>query len=193
VYHRQVHAPEEAAMPCRRLLASVPAVAVLVMALAVAAPARAGGGCHLPASEGRGGTLTLTELCFSPTVLRVAPSTRLTIVNRDQFTHPLGRPGTDWWWEAAPGARTSVRLDAAGTYPFFCWQHPGMVGVVVVGDGRGAGGRVATVAEAAPAAPVAAASPPARSGGIGWWPLAVAAALLAGAAGGRRLAARRAG
>jgi plastocyanin len=176
--------PEEAAMPCRRLLAPVPAVAVLVTTLAVAAPARAGGGCHRPASEGRGGTLTLTGLCFSPTVLRVAPGARLEIVNRDQLTHPLGRAGTDWWWEATAGARTTVRLDAAGTYPFFCWQHPGMVGVVVVGDGRGGAGvgKVATVAEAAPAAPVAAvAGPPARSGGgggAGWWPLAVVAALV---------------
>jgi hypothetical protein len=128
-------------------------------------------------------------------VLRVPAGTEVKLVNRDDLTHPLGRPGGDWYWDGNAGDRTSVRLDASGVYPFFCYQHPGMVGVVVVGDGAGTGGAAvldaaATVAAPAPAArttptqPGAAAVPPA-------WLLVVALAALVGAAGGARLASRR--
>ena len=47
--------------------------------LAAAPPAAAGGGCHAPATEGRGTTVALTDLCFTPTVLRVAPGTEVTV------------------------------------------------------------------------------------------------------------------
>ncbi|HZD02947.1 MAG TPA: hypothetical protein VFA46_22965 [Actinomycetes bacterium] len=186
-------------MPRRRLrlLVLVPALAAMV--LAAARPAAAGGGCHRPPSESRGDTLTLTDLCFSPTVLRVAPGTKVTIVNRDQLEHPLGRPGGAWSWDGSARDRTAVRLEAAGVYPFFCYVHPGMVGVVVVGDGRGSGGvttadlaatKSASTADAAtgPAAPTAsgpieASLPPA-------WLVVVALAALLGALGGARLATR---
>ncbi len=124
----------------RRLTVLVPLIAVLAATVLAAAPASAGGGgCHRPATEGRGDTLALTELCFSPTVLRVAPGSEVTVVNRDTITHPLSRPGGEWAWDGLIGDRTTVRLEQAGTYPFFCYAHPGMVGVVVVGDGRGTG------------------------------------------------------
>src|SRR5688572_17478453 len=112
----------------------LPAVALLLAVLAATAltavPASAGGGgCHRPATEGRGTTLALTELCFSPTVLRVDEGSQVTIVNRDPVAHPLGRPGGKWFWDGAVRDRATVGLDEAGTYPFFCFAHPGMVGV----------------------------------------------------------------
>jgi plastocyanin len=135
-------------MPRRRLLPLLLVLgAVAAATLAAAPPAAAGGGCHRPPSQGRGETLTLTELCFSPTVLRVPAGTEVQLVNRDGLTHPLGRPGGDWYWDGNAGDHTSVKLDASGVYPFFCYQHPGMVGVVVVGDGSGTtagGARLAT-------------------------------------------------
>src|SRR5512133_4107595 len=154
----------------RRLRAVVLLPAVLAAAaLAAAPPAAAGGGCHRPATEGRGTTLTLTELCFSPNVLRVAPGTEVTIVNRDALPHPLGRPGGEWAWEGKVGDRVTVRLDRDGIYPFFCYAHPGMVGVVVAGDGRGVGAGVVEVADAQPtpaegAAAAARAAPAGREG-----------------------------
>jgi len=184
----------------RRLRALVLVPAVLAATVLAAAPASAGGGCHAPATEGRGTTIALTELCFTPTVLRVAPGSEVTIVNRDSTEHPLARPGGEWGWAGTAGARTTVRLDAAGTYPFFCYVHPGMVGVVVVGDGRGAGGPV--IAVDAAAAPVAATGRPAtvaagsdRAGrDLPSFPLAwlvlVALAALVGAAAGTRIAGR---
>jgi plastocyanin len=189
----------------RRLTVLVPLLAVLaatVLAATVlaAAPASAGGGgCHRPATEGGGDTLALTELCFSPTVLRVAPGSEVTVVNRDTIDHPLSRPGGEWAWDGLIGDRTTVRLEQAGTYPFFCYAHPGMVGVVVVGDGRGAGSGVVEVADAGTAPGGAAAAPaePAAgtAGGTGPFPTAwlvlVALAALVGAVAGTRLAASR--
>jgi plastocyanin len=173
------------------LLSTVLAATVL----AAAPPAAAGGGCHRPATEGRGTTLALNELCFSPTVLRVAPGSEVTIVNRDGIEHPLARPGGEWGWDGAPGDRTTVRLARAGVYPFFCYVHPSMVGVVVVGDGRGTAGSVIAVEGAAPAA--APSEPAPAEDGPGPLPVAwlvlVALAALVGAAAGARIAQSRSG
>jgi plastocyanin len=175
----------------RRLRALVLLPAVLAATLLAAAPpAAAGGGCHRPATEGRGTTLALNDLCFSPTVLRVASGSE----------HPLARPGGEWGWDGAPGDRATVRLDRPGIYPFFCHVHPSMVGVVVVGDGKGAGGSVvevadsqaaragasATASEAAPAAARAGTFPVA-------WLVVIALAALAGAAAGARVVQSRSG
>jgi plastocyanin len=186
----------------RRLTILVPLLGVLAASLLAAAPpaAAGGGGCHRPATEGRGTTLALTELCFSPTVLRVAPGSEVTIVNRDTIDHPLSRPGGEWGWDGQTGARTTVRLDGAGTYPFFCFTHPGMVGVVVVGDGRSTGSGVVEVAAnavaPAEATAAAAAADPAEAGRgpdqfPTAWLLLVALCALVGAVAGTRLAARR--
>ena len=182
----------------RRLTVLVPLLAVLAATVLAAAPASAGGGgCHRPATEGSGDTLALSELCFSPTVLRVAPGSEVTIVNRDTINHPLSRPGGEWAWDGLIGDRTTVRLERAGTYPFFCYAHPGMVGVVVVGDGRGTGSGVVEVADngTTPGAAAAPAEPAAAGSGAGRFPTAwlvlVALAALVGAVAGTRLAARR--
>ena len=182
----------------RRLRALVLLPTVLAAAvLAAAPPAAAGGGCHRPATEGRGTTLALAELCFSPNVLRVAPGSEVTIVNRDTLTHPLGRPGGEWAWEGNVGDRVTVRLGGDGVYPFFCYAHPGMVAVVVAGDGRGAGTGVVPAADPqpAPAAAAAEAAQPAPAGRQpGTFPVAwlvlVALAALVGAAAGTRLRSR---
>ena len=184
----------------RRLRVLVPLLAVLAATLLAAAPASAGGGCHAPATEGRGTTVALTDLCFTPTLLRVEPGSTVTFVNRDTTVHPLSRPGGEWGWDGGAGERTSVRLDQAGTYPVFCYVHPGMVGVVVVGDGRGSGAQVVQVDD--PPAPAAATGQPASaaagpgSGGRelpsfpAAWLVLVALAALAGAAAGTRLKGR---
>ena len=183
-------------MPRRRAL--VPLLAVLAATVLAAAPASAGGGCHAPATEGRGTTVALVDLCFTPTVLRVAPGTEVTFVNRDSVEHPLARPGGAWDWAGTPRGRTTVRLDRAGTYPFFCYVHPGMVGVVVVGDGKAAAGPLVQVDD--PAAPAGPAGRPATATaapdepGTGPFPVAwlvlVALAALVGAAAGTRLRSR---
>jgi plastocyanin len=178
----------------RRLLVLVPLLCVLAATVLAAAPASAGGGCHAPATEARGSTVALSDLCFSPTVLRVASGSEVTFVNRDTITHPLSRPGGDWYWDGAGGARTTVRLDEAGTYPFFCYAHPGMVGVVVVGDGQGTGAGISQVSATGAAAPEAAAEAAGGGRPVAAFPTAwmvlVALAALVGAVVGTRLTAR---
>jgi plastocyanin len=181
----------------------LPVVVVLLVVaaaatVATAAPAAAGGGCHRPATEGAGTTLALTELCFSPTVLRVEPGAQVRVVNRDTIAHPLSRPGGDWYWDGTAGEATTVRLDEAGTYPFFCFAHPGMVGVVVVGDGQGTDAGSSQVSATGAAAPEAEAAGPAEAAAGGRpgaafpaaWMVLVALAALVGAAVGTRLVAR---
>ena len=191
-------------MPRRRLRAFVPLLAVLAATVLAAAPASAGGGCHAPATEGRvGTTVALVDLCFTPTVLRVAPGSTVTFVNRDTSVHPLSRPGGEWGWDGSVGGRTSVRLEQAGIYPFYCYAHPGMVGVVVVGDGRGTGATLVQVDD--PPAPAPASGQPATAAATGSatsaggdlpsfpaaWLVLTALAALAGAAAGTRLAGHR--
>jgi plastocyanin len=182
----------------RRLPVVVLLLALMAATVATAAPAAAGGGCHRKATEGSGTTLALSELCFSPTVLRVEPGAEVTVVNRDPIAHPLSRPGGDWYWDGTVGDATTVRLDQAGTYPFYCFAHPGMVGVVVVGDGRGPGAGVLQVAATDAPAPGAQAAGPAESAAGGRptpafpiaWMVLVALAALVGAVVGTRLTAR---
>ena len=191
---------------CRhRLPVLVALIAVLAATALTAVPASAGGGgCHRPATDARGTTLALTELCFSPTVLRVAPGSEVTVVNRDNVDHPLARPGGRWGWDGEVGDQVTVRLEQSGVYPFFCYAHPGMVGVVVVGDGRGSGSGVveaaatgsATAAGAELAADKAAPAGAATTAGNGneqfpvAWLVVVTLAALVGAVVGTRLAAR---
>jgi plastocyanin len=185
----------------------LPAVALLLAVLAATAltavPASAGGGgCHRPATDARGTTLALTELCFSPTVLRVEEGSQVTVVNRDGIDHPLARPGGEWYWDGNVGGRATVRFDKAGTYPFFCFAHPGMVGVVVVGDGQGTGSGVVEVADAGIASGAGTAAGGTRAGGTAAtadrgpgqlpvaWLVLVALAALVGSVVGTRLTTR---
>jgi hypothetical protein len=94
-----------------------------------------------------------------------------------------------------------VRLGGDGVYPFFCYTHPGMVAVVVAGDGRGVGTGVVQVADSQPApaaaaqpAPAAATQPAPAGRQTGTFPVAwlvlVALAALVGAAAGTRIRSR---
>jgi plastocyanin len=187
----------------RRLPALVLLLAVLAATALTAVPASAGGGgCHRPATDARGTALALTELCFSPTVLRVEEGSQVTVVNRDGIDHPLARPGGEWYWAGNVGGRATVRFDKAGTYPFFCFAHPGMVGVVVVGDGQGTGSGVVEVADAGIASGAGTAAGGTRAGGTAAtadrgpgqlpvaWLVLVALAALVGSVVGTRLTTR---
>ena len=121
----------------RRLLAAVAVVAGTTVV--PMAPASAGGGCHQPeVSEGTGTTVETRNVCFEPTVLRVPPGTTVTFVNRDGVPHSLTGVNLDGWDELGADVAVQHRFDAPGLYPYMCNLHPGMTGVVVVGDGRGA-------------------------------------------------------
>src|SRR6266508_824690 len=155
----------------RRLPIFAAVLAALLAAVFQVPAALAGGYCHTPATDGRGTTVTLEDYCYSPTVLRVPAGGQVTFVNADKVAHPTVGRGSDWYADVAGAGRATIRFDKAGIYPYFCHTHIGMIGVVVVGDGRG-GAAAAPVAVADPPAarpaPAGAAEPAAAGRGTPW-------------------------
>jgi plastocyanin len=101
-----------------------------------ALPAEAGGGCHGAATEGTGAVVVLDQRCFGPTILRVAPGTKVTFVNKDPDVHNVTGFGYRWGSQSdlRQGQRFSTTFGSRGVFPYTCTLHPGMNGAVVVGD-----------------------------------------------------------
>jgi plastocyanin len=122
-----------------RHLRLILAAAALVAVALVAGPgsvSAGGGGCHgAPENEGSGMVVTIAG-CFSPTVLRVEPGARVSFQNTDPYLHVV--IGQTWTviGDLAGGSSGEVLFPKAGTFPYACTLHPGMVGVVIVGDGK---------------------------------------------------------
>ena len=172
----------------RRLPLFAAALAAALLAALLQVPAAlAGGYCHTPATDGRGTTVTMEDYCYSPTVLRVPSGGRVTFVNADKVAHPTVGRGSDWYADVGAAGRATIRFDKPGIYPYFCHTHIGMIGVVVVGDGRGEAAAPVTVADP-PAARPAAAEP---AGPGTPWSLSGAVLLGLAVAGGALVAARR--
>jgi plastocyanin len=148
--------------------------------LMLAAPASAGGGCHAGATQGTGAAVTMTDACFTPSILSVRPGATVTFVNEDPIVHNVSAPQWGHFEDINPGERFSVTFGEDGIYPYACMIHPGMTGAIVVGDGHGAGTLAAVQPVAQEPAQVVASTDPASSSG-GWLALA-AAALVVGVA-----------
>ncbi|MEW6474026.1 MAG: cupredoxin domain-containing protein [Actinomycetota bacterium] len=139
------------------------------------APAEAGGGCHADpnSAETMAGTeVEMQRNCFRPAVLAVEEGATVRFTNHDQINHVV--VGTQWAvpGEITPGGSAEHRFLRRGTYPYACYLHPGMNGVVLVGD-------------PAPAAPAQLAASGPSSGGSNLPPLTFGAlaGLTAGVAG----------
>jgi plastocyanin len=170
----------------RRSIAAATLVPFLLLIAALAAPAtQAGGGCHMPDgsvyTEGESTVIRMDTCSFSPTIARVPVGTTVRFLNTSTIDHAVvGRAGSFESQILSPGAEYSAKFAAAGTYPFSCPLHPGMVAAIVVGGD-------ATPAEAAPAMTSTSAETAATDTvGVEVLPLAVAglAGLAIGAVGG---------
>jgi plastocyanin len=167
--------------------------AMLLAFLAFPASAGAGGFCQEDKkTEGTGTTVTMGKNCFTPTVLRVAPGTDVTWVNKDPEGHTVTGAAGAWGSghkEAAPGTSMVFSFKEPGVYSYTCLLHPGMAGTIIVGDGIGTGAAVEQIhvepvsaSEDRPAA--SAAQPVEQSSSTGAWAgIALAAAALGGGAG----------
>jgi len=125
-------------------------MAIPAAALAFGAPAaNAGGSCHSDATVAAGIRVTLSQLCFGPTVLYVKPGETVTWTNKDSTAHTVTGLGFRWGsgGDLLQGNAVSYRFAQTGIYPYSCIIHPGMVGAVVVGD---AGSPSAALGLAAP-------------------------------------------
>jgi plastocyanin len=75
----------------------------------------------------------LTTTAYAPNPIAVAVGGTVTWTNNDTATHTSTANGADWnSGPIAPGRAFSRTLSAAGTFPYHCAIHPGMVGTVMV-------------------------------------------------------------
>jgi hypothetical protein len=129
----------------------------------------------------------MRENCFAPTVLHVEAGQAVTWTNEDSARHSVAGATLEWgnYTAYGQGEGASYRFEKPGTYPYYCFEHNGMTGAIVVGDGRGgdAGNTVKAVSvEVATAGPTSALAPAgvAATGdesGPGWLGLGLAGAL----------------
>ena len=68
-----------------------------------------------------------------PDELNVAVGTTVTWMNTDSISHTSTSNAAGWnSGIVAPGGRFAFAFQTAGTFPYHCTIHPGMVGTVVV-------------------------------------------------------------
>jgi plastocyanin len=76
---------------------------------------------------------TLGNRAYAPAELNVAAGTTVSWTNTDSVAHTSTSDGAGWDSVAiASGGRFSFTFQNAGTFPYHCTIHPGMVGRVVV-------------------------------------------------------------
>src|SRR5438445_10411391 len=81
----------------RRIVATILALAVSVLALAGGAPAEAGGGCHNGVfSDRTGAQVELSKNCFEPTVVRIQQGQQVTWTNSDPDAHAVTGAAKSW-------------------------------------------------------------------------------------------------
>src|SRR3989441_1747742 len=119
--------------------------AVLSLMLLAAPIVVAGGGCinRNAANDGAFATVQIKDCSFAPTITRVPVDSAVTWKNVDYLPHVIsgvgwgsaegyanyGQPGT-----LNPGGTFTFTFAKSGLYPYTCYLHPGMSGLVIVGD-----------------------------------------------------------
>ena len=117
-------------------------LAALVAAV-VSSGIEAGGGghgCLDKPTAATGNRVEMSGSCFSPTVLRVEPGSAVEWVNREVMAHDV-RPLADPTlytnsnpWALAKDEAVWATFSEEGIYAYFCRLHPGMIGVISVGE-----------------------------------------------------------
>ena len=157
----------------RQLIAVTLPIMTGALLLAGGRPAFAGGGgCFQPDTQGAGTTVTLSERCFSPSILYVQPGDTVSWRNQDGMPHVVAGSFSSWGGPTNLGAGETMthRFTTAGIYSYSCPLHYGMNAVVIVGDGNS----TVPLARIQPAATI---STPSQPGTNPWPPLVLVAAL----------------
>jgi plastocyanin len=114
--------------------------------------ASGGGGCGRAVTDDDGTRVNIHNFCFGPTILRVPEGETVTWVNKDDFPHVVLGANAAWggYGKLRGGGEVSYRFVSSGVYPYVCTYHPGMIGAVVVGNGKPDGGAYAVTTNAGP-------------------------------------------
>ena len=117
--------------------------------------ASGGGGCGRAVTDDDGTKVSIRNFCFGPTILRVPEGGTVTWVNRDDFPHVVLGANAAWggYGKVRGGGEVSYRFVNPGVYPYVCTYHPGMIGAVVVGNGKRDGGAYTVTTNAGPVIP----------------------------------------
>lgn len=124
----------------RRILALLCSALLTLAVIGAPTLVQAGGGCHGDGNgasaymEADGTTVIRMDVCtFVPTVSRVPIGTTVRFLNTSTIDHAVVGRLTTWGSDVlSPGKEYAQRFDAAGTYPYTCPLHQGMVGAIVV-------------------------------------------------------------
>jgi len=101
---------------------------LIVLALLISSPAKAGGEAKPQAAE-----IRVDNFTFGPQSLTVSVNTTVTWVNRDDIPHVIVSDDGVFRSKALDtDDKYSFTFTKAGTYAYFCGIHPKMVGKIVV-------------------------------------------------------------
>jgi plastocyanin len=90
------------------------------------------GGTGTPVSIVNGASV-LTTTAFSPSTATVAVGGSVTWTNSDNTSHTSTAANGAWnSGVIAPGGQFTTTFTTAGSYPYHCTIHPGMVGTITV-------------------------------------------------------------
>lgn len=139
----------------RRVMLMTVGMTLLVGVTPEIAIASGGGGCGRAVTDDDGTQVNIRNFCFGPTILRVPEGETVTWVNRDDFAHVVLGANAAWggYGKVRGGGEVSYRFVTSGVYPYVCTYHPGMIGAVVVGNGKPDGGAYTVTTNAGPVIP----------------------------------------
>jgi amicyanin len=92
------------------------------------------GGVLFARAEGTPTAVTIDNFFFTPATLTVKAGTTVTWTNKDDIPHGIGSANNAF--KKSPALDTddsySFTFATPGTYQYFCYLHPKMVGTIVV-------------------------------------------------------------
>jgi len=85
-------------------------------------------------AEGTPNTVTIDNFSFTPAAVSVKPGTTVTWTNKDDIPHGIGATNNVFPKSKALDTDDSYSFTftTPGTYQYFCYLHPKMVGSIVV-------------------------------------------------------------
>jgi plastocyanin len=88
-----------------------------------------------PADQAASGNvdIQMKDFAFNPKELTIKVGTKVTWTNMDSAGHDVKAEDGSWGSDTLKSGQTfSMVFDKAGTFPYVCTFHPGMVGTLIV-------------------------------------------------------------
>ena len=116
----------------RFLILILATLATMAMALPVLAGGN--GGCDREFSDSSTDRVKLIDNCFLSDVARIDVGQTVTWTNADGWDHNIFSRAFQGTVSLGAGSEYAAAFDTTGVFSYFCTIHPGMMGVIVVGD-----------------------------------------------------------